>query len=182
MRAMSLRRWTLCLALLPGCGQTDPQAELQSRYAYSVAPLDSSLVFFTGDHAIWRSYRRNVGRSIESGEFHVILGHPNEPGVLGFSSPQVGIIAQGPRYSPVRESDTIPLTTSPTDTVSMTIGTGGGTWIGDSGRLIVRQIIDTFLIADFDLWFGIQSNPPLGTLHLSGSLIANGTGNDTIPQ
>lgn len=57
-------------------------------------------------------------------------------------------------------TDTIPLTASVVDTVSMTIGTGGGTWIGDSGRLIVRQMVDTFLIADFDLWFGIQSNLP----------------------
>jgi hypothetical protein len=63
----------------------------------------------------------------------------------------------------------------------MLIETGGGTWIGDSGRLIVRHVIDTFLIEDFDLWFGHDGNPPGGPLHLSGSMIANGTGNDTIP-
>lgn len=175
-----LPRALLCIVLL-GCGGTEPGPELQSHFAYTVAPLEGTSLLFTGEQALWRSYRRNVGTPVESGEFHVILGRADEPGVLGFSSPQLGIVAQGPRFSPVGESDTIGLTSSSGDTVSMLIGTGGGTWVGDSGRLIVRQVIDTFLIADFDLWFGHQGNPPGGPLHLTGSMIANGTGNDTIP-
>jgi hypothetical protein len=173
----------LLLGVLLGCNQTEPtpEFELQSHYAYSVAPLDGSSVLFTGEYAIWRSYRRSVSTPSESGEFHLLLQQPNEMGVLGFSVPQLGIVAKGPQFSPVSVSDTIHLTSSEVDTVSMTIRTGGGTWIGDSGRLIVRQIIDTFLIADFDLWFGIQSNPPSGSLHLTGNVIASGTGNDTIP-
>jgi hypothetical protein len=173
----------LLLSVVLGCNQTEPRSELelQSHYAYSVAPLDGTSVLFTGEYAIWRSYRHAVSTPAESGEFHLLLLQPHEMGVLGFSAPQVGIVAQGPRFSPVSVSDTIHLTPSLIDTVSMTIGTGGGTWIGDSGRLIVRQIIDTFLIADFDLWFGIQSNPPMGPLHLTGNVIASGTGNDTIP-
>jgi hypothetical protein len=180
MRVAPLR--LLGLALLLGCDQTGPrESDLQSHYAYSVAPLNGSSLLFTGDYAVWRSYRRAVGTPLESGEFHLLLLLPNEPGVLGFSAPHLGIVAQGPRFSPARADDTIPLTASLIDTVGMTINTGGGTWIGDSGRLIVRQLVDTFLVADFDLWFGIQSNPPSGSLHVTGSVTAGGTGNDTVP-
>ncbi len=108
------------------------------------------------------------------------MDQPHEVGAVSFASPSVGILANGPRFAPVVAPDTFLFGASPADTFSLSIGTGGGTWIGDSGRLVVRQVLDTFLLADFDLWFSTESNPPQESLHLIGSVVAGGTGNDTV--
>ena len=77
----------------------------------------------------------------------------------------------GSRFRSYPKPDTVTFTPSTSDTLLATIDTCSGTWYADSGTMIVRQVMDTIVLGDLDIW--LHGGAPT-LIRMTGSYIAIG--------
>jgi hypothetical protein len=158
---------TLFVALSACSDSVAPAPErLKPHFGYTIGPVDSEFVFFSGDLSLW-----HAGPYQQSGYFVLVLGAPYQNGTRNFGNPQLTFGASGPRFTSMHAPDTIRVGAVPTDTILAQTMTTPTTWFVDSGRVIIRQIVDSMLVGDLDLWLS-QLPHPSPPIRMTGTYIA----------